>query len=184
MPGNNTLPILRKTGCMELTRLLATFAALRPRLEAMARRQVGCAATAEDILQETWIKLANVDDDDAIDNHAGFAIRATRNATIGHIRKQGRRGEIDGEVNDILWQQVDEVSPERIVAGRDTLRAVEVVLQGMPEKSRRIFLMNRIDGISHREIARRLGISDEAVYYHIRRVVERLAEVRDSLGQL
>lgn len=165
---------------MELTRLLQSFASLRPRIEALTRGRVGCSATAEDILQDTWIRLSNVRHDDSIDNHAAFAMRAAKNAAIGHFRKQQRRNEIDAEVNDLLWQSVDEISPERIVMGRDMLRAVDAALQDMPERSRRIFLMNRINGVSHREIARQIGIREEAVYYHIRRVVERLAELRDS----
>ena len=48
------------------------------------------------------------------------------------------------------------------------------------EKTRRIFLMNRIERIPHRRIAEQLGITDEAVYYHIRRALERLAALRDE----
>ncbi|PSJ62641.1 RNA polymerase sigma factor [Kumtagia ephedrae] len=166
---------------MELTRLLSNFAAMRPRVEALTRGRVGCSATAEDLVQDVWIRLASVRNDDSIDNHTAFTMQAAKNAVIGHFRKQKRRGEIDAEVQDLLWQSVDEISPERVVMGRDLLRAVETALQAMPEKSRRIFLMNRLGGVSHREIARRLGISEEAVYYHIRRVVERLAELRDTL---
>ncbi|MDR7221045.1 sigma-70 family RNA polymerase sigma factor [Aminobacter aminovorans] len=165
---------------MALTRLMTSFATLRPRIEALTRGRVGCSATAEDIVQDTWIRLSNVRHDDAIDNHAAFTMQAAKNAAIGHFRKQQRRNEIDAEVNDLLSASVDEISPERIVMGRDMLRAVDQALQTMPERSRRIFLMNRVNGVSHREIARQLGISDEAVYYHIRRVVERLAELRDS----
>lgn len=166
---------------MELTRLLANFMGIRSRAEAVARRHMGCGVAAEDIVQDTWIRLANVRNDDLIDNHTGFTVTAVKNAALGQLRKQKRRKEIDAEVNDLLWQSVDEISPERVVAGRDMLRAVDAALLTMPEKSRRIFLMNRIEGVSHREISRRLGISDEAVYYHIRRVVERLAELRDDL---
>jgi RNA polymerase sigma factor (sigma-70 family) len=166
---------------MELTKLLSSFAALRPRIEAMTRGRVGCGATAEDIAQDTWIRLANAGDGDAIDNHAAFAMRAAKNAVIGHFRKQKRRSEIDAEVSDLLWPSIDELSPERVVMGRDMLRAVEAALGTMPERSREIFLMNRLGGVSHREIARRLAVSEETVYYHIRRVVERLAEVRDRL---
>lgn len=166
---------------MALTRLMTSFATLRPRIEALTRGRVGCSATAEDIVQDTWIRLSKVRNDETIDNHASFAMRAAKNAAIGHFRKQKRRSEIDAEVNELLWQSVDEISPERVVMGRDMLRAVDAALKTMPEKSRRIFLMNRLGGISHREIARQLGISDEAVYYHIRRVVERLAEFRDNI---
>ena len=65
--------------------------------------------------------------------------------------------------------------------GRDALRAVQVALDELPEKTRRIFLMNRIEGVPHRKIAELLDMSDEAVYYHIRRALEHLAHLRDEL---
>ncbi len=75
----------------------------------------------------------------------------------------------------------DEVSPERMLIGREGLRAVEAALARMPQNTREIFLRNRIDGIPHRRIAEEGGISDEAVYYHIRRAFEALADVPDQL---
>jgi RNA polymerase sigma-70 factor (ECF subfamily) len=72
------------------------------------------------------------------------------------------------------------VSPERTVIGRENLDAVRAALDELPEKTRRIFLMNRIDGIPHRRIAEQMGITDEAVYYHVRRALERLARLRDD----
>jgi RNA polymerase sigma-70 factor (ECF subfamily) len=42
--------------------------------------------------------------------------------------------------------------------------------------------MNRIDGIPHRRIAEQMGMTDEAVYYHVRRALERLARLRDDLA--
>jgi len=38
---------------MALTRLMSSFATLRPRIEALTRGRVGCSATAEDIVQDT-----------------------------------------------------------------------------------------------------------------------------------
>jgi RNA polymerase sigma-70 factor (ECF subfamily) len=81
-----------------------------------------------------------------------------------------------------LWDTVDEASPERLLIGRENLSAVRAALDALPERTRRIFLMNRIEQISHRRIAEMLGISDEAVYYHIRRALERLAVLRDELA--
>jgi RNA polymerase sigma-70 factor (ECF subfamily) len=81
-----------------------------------------------------------------------------------------------------LGETVDEVSPERVLIDRQTLGCVCAALDQLPEKTRRIFLMNRIGQIPHRRIAEMLGISDEAVYYHIRRALERLAVLRDELS--
>lgn len=162
-----------------LRQLLTAFAQVRPRLEAVARSRVGSRETAEDLMQDTWLKLAGAKGD-TVENPVGFVTKAANNTVLDHLRKERRRAAIDAEVQEILWERRDEFSPERIAMGRDMLRAVQAVLDAMPEKSRRIFLMNRLGGVSHRQIARQLGISEEAVYYHIRRVLDRLAELRDT----
>ncbi|WP_201401335.1 RNA polymerase sigma factor [Kaistia sp. 32K] len=163
-------------------KLLTTFLLLRPRLEASAHARTGSRAQAEDILQDTWLKLDKAPSDVPIDNPGGYITQVARNALTDQHRKERRRSEIDTELNEVLWEPSDAVSPERILIGREAIRAVEAVLDQLPERTRQIFLMNRIDGISHRKIASQFGISDEAVYYHIRRALERLASVRDEFG--
>ncbi len=132
-------------------------------------------------MQDTWLKLESVKSRESIDNPRAFASRIANNTVSGHLRKERRRSEIDCELAEFLWDGTDEVSPERALIGREGLRAVEEALAGMPQKTREIFLRNRIDGVPHRRIAEELGISDEAVYYHIRRALEALADLRDEL---
>lgn len=165
---------------VRIRQLLIAFAQVRPRLEAVTRGRVGSREAAEDLMQDTWLKLASAKADAVVENPVGFVTKAASNTVLDHLRKERRRAAIDAEIQEILWEGQDEFSPERVAIGRDTLKAVQAVLDAMPEKSRRIFLMNRLGGVSHRQIARQLGISEEAVYYHIRRVLDRLAELRDT----
>lgn len=167
---------------LDLHKLIGTFVKVSPRLRSVARARTRCSATAEDLIQDTWLNLANSQSEKVIEAPVGYVVRVANNTIIGHLRKEKRRSQIDTEVNGLLWETTDEMSPERVVIGRESLRAVQAALDTMPEKTRRIFLMNRIDGIPHRRIADILGISDEAVYYHIRRALERLAELRDELA--
>jgi len=164
-----------------LEKLADAFLRLRPRLQAAAQKRAGSRATAEDLLQDAWLKLENAQLDETVHNPVGFMIRTASRTVTDHLRKERRRAEIDAEVSELLWTSVDELSPERILMGRESWAAVREALDGMPERTRQIFLMNRIEGISHRQIARDIGISDEAVYYHIRRALERLAVLRDEL---
>jgi RNA polymerase sigma factor (sigma-70 family) len=163
-----------------LRKLLATFVQVRPRLEAVARARTGSRALAEDLIQDTWFKLEAARIEGPIDNPAGFIIQVANNTVTDHLRKERRRSELDAELSDLLWESVDAVSPERALIGRERLQAVRAALDELPEKTREIFLMNRIERIPHRRIAELLGMSDNAVYYHVRRALERLAELRDD----
>lgn len=153
----------------------------RPRLEAIARMRTGSQAAAEDLIQDTWLKLEKSSFEETLENPIGFITRVANHTVTDHLRKERRRAEIDNELANVLWNSVDEVSPERKLLGNENLIAVSKALDALPEKTRRIFLMNRIEGISHRKIAALLEISDQAVYYHIRRALEHLATLRDEL---
>lgn len=165
-----------------LAKLIAVFVKVRPRLEAVAQARTGSRAIAEDLVQDAWLKLEKARPDQPLENPAGYITRIAHNIVSDHVRKERRRAEIDGELAGLLWESVDTVSPERALIDRENLKAVRAVLDDLPEKTRRIFLMNRLEGVSHRRIAEMLGISDEAVYYHIRRALERLASLRDDLA--
>ena len=167
---------------LNIGKLIATFTKVRPRLEAVAQARTGNRATAEDIMQDVWIRLENARPEQVIDNPVGYITRVANNLVSDHMRKERRRAGIDSEVADLLCDGDDAVTPERALIGRERLEAVRAALDDLPEKTRRIFLMNRIEGIPHRRIAEMLGVSDEAVYYHIRRALERLAVLRDDLA--
>lgn len=164
-----------------LGKLISTFIALRPRLVASAHSRLGSRAIAEELVQDSWLRLETARDTTSVENPAGFIVQVVNNAVRDHFRKERRRSDIDAEIHDLLWEQHDDLSPERALIGRENLRAVQSALDELPEKTRRIFLMNRIDAVPHRKIAEMLDMSDEAVYYHIRRALEHLARLRDNM---
>jgi RNA polymerase sigma-70 factor (ECF subfamily) len=163
-----------------LLRLLGAFAGRRPALEAALRRQLRNSTVAADVMQESWLKLSG-GTDATIENADAYVRRVVRNTATDHVRKERRRAAIDAEVRDLLWSADDERSPERILMGRQALAAVAAALEQMPERSRIIFAMSRFEGKTHREIAERFGITEQAVFYHVRRVLEHLAVVRDDM---
>jgi RNA polymerase sigma-70 factor (ECF subfamily) len=59
---------------------------------------------------------------------------------------------------------------------RERLETVKFVLGQMPERTREVFLMHRLDGMKYREIAATFGISVSAVEKHIARATQALIE--------
>lgn len=154
---------------------------LRPQLLARAQSRLGSRALAEELVQDTWLKLESAPGDTAIHNPAGFIQQISNNVICDHFRKERRRAEIDAEVQDLLWEPSDALSAERRLIGRDQLRQVQAALDALPEKTRRIFLLNRLQNVPHRRIAEMFDMSDQAVHYHIRRALEHLAQMRDQI---
>ncbi|MDF2996297.1 MAG: hypothetical protein K0R27_1934 [Xanthobacteraceae bacterium] len=152
----------------------------------MLQARLRCPAATADVLQDIWLKLAGQEDAKAGDgasirNAPAFVRSVARNAATDHVRKERRRAEIDAEVQHLLWAGIDEASPERILMGRQALAAIRRTLEALPPQSREIFVMNRFDGKTHKTIAAELGVSEQTVYYHIKRALDALARCRDAL---
>lgn len=57
----------------------------------------------------------------------------------------------------------DEPSPERVVSGRNELALVRSLIDGLPDRCRQVFELRRIHGLAQREVAERLGITENVV---------------------
>ncbi|WP_187147965.1 RNA polymerase sigma factor [Nitrobacter winogradskyi] len=89
----------------------------RAGVENAVRGRTGEVASA-DIVQETWLKLANHPSDSAIENPSAFVRRVAKNSATDYLRKERRRSALNTEVHDLLYDTEDELSPERLVIGR------------------------------------------------------------------
>src|SRR5918995_1278334 len=68
------------------------FVAHRNLLFTVAYEMLGSAADAEDVLQETWLRWANVDLDTVRDQRA-YLVRITTRQALNRMRTLGRRKE-------------------------------------------------------------------------------------------
>ncbi len=149
-------------------------AAMRGPLAAYFRRRVRNASEVDDLVQEVFLRLTvrGTPDDTA---HASAYIFQTAVSVLAdrHRRRTVRCAEehvaLDPELNG--EQNFD---PARIYAGKQALNAAAAALMTMPERTRTIFLLRRIDGLRHQAIATQLGVSVSAVEKHMVRAVEHL----------
>ena len=63
------------------------------------------------------------------------------------------------------------ISPEEQQIILDTLLAIDAMLNTLPLKVRRAFLLSRLDGLSYREIAAELGVSERMVKKYMARAM-------------
>jgi RNA polymerase sigma-70 factor (ECF subfamily) len=68
----------------------------------------------------------------------------------------------------------DELSAERRVAGRQELQRLAAAIADLPVKCRTAFILRKIQGLSQRETAKRMGISENTVEKHIAKGVHHL----------
>lgn len=129
---------------------------------------------APDLVQEVFARAASSPQIERVSNPAGFIQRIARNLLIDRARWRSR--------NAVIFFPFDEmrdlaVSPDQEdgLRAADLLRIYETAVDQLPEKTRRVFLMHRIDELSYRQIHERLGISIATVEYHMIKALRHLA---------
>lgn len=142
--------------------LTDVYLELRPRLERVIAHRVGSKAIASDLASEIFFKIKSIQAKLATRTDAErYFLRVAMNLATDYLRVENRRREIlDEHIPD--FQQY-EPSPEEALLDKDTFQQVEDALSELPEKCRTVLFLSRIEGLTHREIAERLGVSRSLV---------------------
>jgi RNA polymerase sigma-70 factor (ECF subfamily) len=146
------------------------YAAYFPRLVRFSQAYVMSRHDAENIVQDIFLYLWEHWDQAGLPgNIHAFLFTSVKNRCIDYLRKQAEtsaRRQPLSEVHEKEWrlklyslQQLDEslLYPDEL----ETL--ITTAMDTLPERCREIFVMSRIDGLRHREIAGRLKISTNTV---------------------
>jgi RNA polymerase sigma-70 factor (ECF subfamily) len=137
-------------------------------LRSYARRKVGNIALAEDLVQEACLRLASAEAG-KIDNPRAFLYRVIGNLVIDHRRgEQVRARYLGGMVDDDLEFADETSNVERQCIARQELAALSRAIAELPPRCRECFVLRRFEDLSHKEIARRMGISRNMVEKHLR----------------
>jgi len=135
------------------------------------RRKVG-RDEAPDLVQEAFTCVLRSGAFDRLENPNGYLTRTARNLVINRARTWYRKG--------CMLYPLDEArdapfAPEQEyrIEGRELRAGYRRALLALPKRTRRIFLMHRLKGMTYREIAERLLISDKGVEYHMMRALRR-----------
>jgi len=132
-------------------------------VRAWLRRWTGRAQDIDDVIQEAYSRLASLDSVAHIGSGRAYLFQTSRNIVLEQVRRS-KIIRIDNVTDIGALSIVDEAPPlDRVVAGARELQRVEQLIDQLPLKCRRVFVLRRIHGVSQREIAGMFGISESAV---------------------
>ena len=139
---------------------------LKNQLYRLALRITLCSTEAEDIVQETLIKVWNRRDSwDKIDNIKAFCFTICRNLALDSIKRHDNQNQ---NLDDIQYEQADTAfNPSEQTIESDRLRIVREIVNALPEKQRSCIQLRDFEGKSYKEIAEVLGITEEQVKVNI-----------------
>lgn len=136
------------------------------------RRKVRSHETAQDILQETWLRIYDLQPGQPIDKPLAFLYRIASNLALDYLRQDKLRQQYmqDGDLPDCI-PAPGPCQEDRLIA-QEKLAQLAAVIEELPPKCREAFLLRKVRQLDTDEIARHMGISRNMVDKHLRRALE------------
>jgi RNA polymerase sigma factor (sigma-70 family) len=147
---------------------------LRGALTRYFQRRLPDANEVDDLVQEVFLRIVRRGDSQNLDRFDGYVFETAASVIKDRFRRRRVRmssSHVPFEAD--LHSQAD-VSPEQTILAREALRSTTRAIMALPERTRTIFVLRRLEGLSHPEIARRLGLSLSAVEKHVQKAARHL----------
>jgi RNA polymerase sigma factor (sigma-70 family) len=158
--------------------LRAWMAQYGPALRRYFQKKVG-PHEAEDLVQDVFVSLQVRGSTETIDNVEGYLFRVAANALMRRHRRASWDWDSHEALTDGEWPS-DEVSPERVLLGKEAAARVVAALAGLPPRSSEAFFLHRFEEMTYAAIAARMRISTKAVDHAIQRALKHLAKAREQ----
>ena len=124
-------------------------------------------AEIEDFRQEVYAQVLQAAEIKIPDRAKPFVLSTARNLLVDRIRRE-HIVSIEAVADlDTLGLAADDPGPDRSVIARDVLRKLQVALNRLPPRCREAVVLKRIEGLSRREIAGRMNITEQTVADHV-----------------
>lgn len=160
------------------SRLLDLLVAHYEELTTLLTRRFGSAATARESLHDTWLRLQGVQTVPDLENPRGYLFRVANNIALDRLRAVQRDHARSMPVSVIEEKENGAPPADHVMERQERLRLLAEAISELPPRCRTAFLMHKLDGMTHAEVASRLGMSRSMVEKHI---MKAMAHCRDRL---
>jgi RNA polymerase sigma factor (sigma-70 family) len=162
--------------------LLAAFLEKRQNLVLYLAARVRSMATAEDLAQDLYLKVAALEPGAEVRAPTALLYRMAANLLVDHLRSDQRgarrsaqwrldtRATLGGE--DV----VEEPPADEALIARERVRQLAEAVADLPPQMGRAFRLHKLEGMSQAEAAQAMGVSRKMIEQHVAAAIRRLAE--------
>jgi len=152
-------------------------------LRAYLRHRFTTVADVDDLVQEAFIRILRARHAQPIQSARAFLFGIARRLALDSLRRQKRSSRHEA-VTDFHALSVLEESNgvAESVSLRQEVGLLAEAIDALPPRCREIVILRKLDGLSHREIAGRLGISEETVQVQLGRGMHKCAAFLRARG--
>jgi RNA polymerase sigma factor (sigma-70 family) len=130
----------------------------------------------EDVVQETYLRIFRAAKRETIRHPRSFMLTAARNLALNHISRADALNHLattpcdtgeEGSETPVEFQAPNAQSPETVAQAEEEFLIFCRAIREFPLQCRRAFILRKVYGLSQREVASELGISESTVEKHI-----------------
>jgi RNA polymerase sigma-70 factor (ECF subfamily) len=155
---------------------------VEPALRGWLRKARHAEFDIDDIIQETYARLFQAPEVEKVVHVRAYVFRTAHSVVADRFRRKNVVAIADLADLENLANAVEVLTPEDHVGARNELRLLLDMTKAFPEKTRRVFFLSRIEGLSMKEVGRRTGIPVSTVEKHIARAFRLLMDAYASGG--
>lgn len=129
-------------------------------------------------MQDAFLRMQEYcDKGGEVQQPEAFLVRTVLNLSLNAQRDQHRDLYVDKSVEELTFVVDTNPTPDEVLAGEQCLRRMRDALDAVSRRTRDIFFMHRLDGMSYTQIAQVTGISVSAIEKHMARAIAALVQV-------
>jgi RNA polymerase sigma factor (sigma-70 family) len=146
-------------------------------IRAWLRHRLALGLDIDDVIHDMYVKLIALPSVEQIESPRRYAFRIAYTIVVDHVR-HSRIASISAIAEpQALEIAASDPSIEERLSWRGDLQDLNAVLATLPPLCREAFLLRRVDGLSQRETAARLSISEKTVEKYMTRSVRLIMDV-------
>src|SRR5262245_28921982 len=139
------------------------------------RRRVANAAEIEDLVQDVFARMVARDSPEPVEHLGGYVLKTASSVLADRARRAATHGAGHHVAFDAELHADEDLDPVRVRGGKEELHAATAALLSLPERTRTVFVLRRLEGQRYKDIAVQLGISVSAVEKHMVRAIQHLS---------
>ena len=138
----------------------------------------------DDLVQETYTRLLRVREKGQVRSTRGLLFATARNVARDLFRRRAV-AQTTSVAEFETMHVVDEApAPDEVVSRSQEIELLAAAIAALPARCRAVFVLRRFEGLSHREIAQRLGISEHTVEVQLTKALHRCEDFFERNGAL
>lgn len=138
------------------------------------QRMVRNPNTAEDLLQETYLRVARALTERAVEHLEPFLFQTARNLALDHLRARRIHARTiidDAPISEIHNVVAPHSTLEDVAHANRLLESISARLETLTPRQQNIFTLSRLHGASYLEIAEQLGVSTSTVQKELKLIM-------------